>query len=131
MGLRSSGSYAKVWEVREGKGNYIDAQISISKKNKETGEYTNDFNAWVRMIGGAKDKANSLQRGDTIFIKEFDISNSYNKETKVNNTYYAVFDFEIKANDRNASKKEGDSAKTPKSALDIIDSDSNDEELPF
>ena len=38
MGFRI-GAYATVWEIKDGSGNWTDVKLSISKKNRYTGEY--------------------------------------------------------------------------------------------
>ena len=90
MGFRID-AYAKVWEV-EDKGNYSEAKISISKKNKQTNEYETDFQSKVRFVGQAhtcKVKAN-----DRIKIKACDVSNKYDKEKKITYTNYVIFEIE-------------------------------------
>ena len=37
MGFRI-GAYATVWEIKDGSGNWTDVKLSISKKNRYTGE---------------------------------------------------------------------------------------------
>ena len=73
MGLRS-GCYATVWEVKEGKGNYIDVQISTSKKVNDA--YQTDFSSWARFCGDAKGFASKLKVKDRIKISEFEVTNS-------------------------------------------------------
>lgn len=90
MGFRVD-SFAKVWEV-EDKGNYSEAKISISKKNKQTDQYETDFQSKVRLVGQAhtcKVKAN-----DRIKIKACDVSNKYDKEKKITYTNYVIFEIE-------------------------------------
>jgi len=90
MGFRVD-SFAKVWEV-EDKGNYSEAKISISKKNKQTNQYETDFQSKVRLVGQAhtcKVKAN-----DRIKIKACDVSNKYDKEKKITYTNYVIFEIE-------------------------------------
>lgn len=93
MGFRI-GAYAKVWEIRQGSGNYIDAKISTSHKDKNTGEYVTDFNAWVRFVGGACRKGQEITDGARIKIGECEVKNKYDKEKGVTYTNYAMFDFE-------------------------------------
>lgn len=91
MGFRA-GAYASVWEVKGGKGNYTDVRISTSKKKNDA--YETDFSGWVRFIGTAHQKANSLKARDRIKISDCEVTNSYNKEKDVTYTNFAVFTFE-------------------------------------
>lgn len=92
MGFRN-GAYAKVWEVKDGNGNYKDARLSISRKRKDTGEYETEWSGYVRLIGEAKNKADSMTL-DRIRIESCDVTNWYNKEKGTTYTNYAIFDFE-------------------------------------
>lgn len=42
MGFRT-GSYATIWSVESASDTRTKARISISRKNKQTGEYDTDF----------------------------------------------------------------------------------------
>ena len=89
------GAYARVWDIRRVDGkNATDIRISISSKNKETGEYRDDFAGFVRCYGGANTKAANLQQKDRIKLTSTSVSNSYNKEKNETRYYFSVFDFE-------------------------------------
>lgn len=90
MGFRVD-AYAKVWEVND-KGNYSEARISISKKNKLTNEYETDFQSRVRLVGQAHNCR--VRANDRIKIKACDVSTRYNKETKVTYTNFVIFELE-------------------------------------
>ncbi len=90
MGFRVD-AYAKVWEVND-KGNYSEARISISKKNKQTNQYETDFQSRVRLVGQAHNCR--VKANDRIKIKSCDVSTRYNKETKVTYTNYVIFELE-------------------------------------
>lgn len=92
MGFRN-GSYAKVWEVRAGKGNYSEAKISISKKNKQTEQYETDFSGYVRLVGDAHKNGAGLPSGSKIKIGDCDVTNYYDKEKKITYTNFVVFNF--------------------------------------
>lgn len=93
MGFRN-GAYAKVWEVKNGTGNYTDVRLSTSKKSKQSGEYEQDFSGYVRFIGQAHEDASKLKEGDRIKLGECEVTNSYKKENRTTYTNYAVFSFE-------------------------------------
>lgn len=90
MGFRID-AYAKVWEVND-KGNYSEARISISKKNKLTNQYETDFQSKVRLVGQAHNCR--VKANDRIKIKSCDVSTRYNKETGVTYTNYVIFEIE-------------------------------------
>ena len=46
MGFRT-GSYATIWTVESASDTRTKARISISRKNKQTGEYDTDFSGFV------------------------------------------------------------------------------------
>ena len=94
MGFRID-SYAKCWEIIPGQGNFTKVRMSISKKNKETGEYDQDFSGYVMMIGPAHAKAQNLQPGDRIKLTEIDVSTVYKKELDKEFVNYKCFNFEM------------------------------------
>lgn len=128
MGFRN-GAYATIWEVKQGKGNYTDVRLSISKKNKQTEQYETDFSGFVRFIGTAHQKASSLKEKDRIKLGDCEVTNSYDKEKKVTYTNFAVFSFE----DINGSNSSASSNSQSKQSNDgfINIPDGLDEELPF
>lgn len=121
MGFRN-GAYATVWEVKEGKGNYLDVRLSTSKKNKTTEQYETDFSGFVRFIGDAAKDGTKLKEKDRIKIRECEVTNHYDKEKKVTYTNFAVFSFEENSDNKPAS--------TDTSFMNVPDSD-NEAPLPF
>lgn len=124
MGFRT-GAYAKVWEIKQGNGNYTDARISTSKKDRGTDKYVTDFSGYVRLVGEAHQGASSLQEKDRIRIGNCDVTNSYDKEKKVTYTNYAIFDFE------NVSGNTDSAAMPAKNATKATAADTEDDDLPF
>lgn len=141
MGLRSSGSFAKVWKV-EPQERFTKVQLSVSKKN-QNGEYETDFSGFMRFIGEAHKKASTLKNGDRIKIGDFEVTTSYNAETKVTFTNYAVFTYEMAdaVGQTNApaapapapepAKKAAAKKAAPKSKPAAFDAEDDDENLPF
>lgn len=129
MGLSSRGFWAKVWKC-ENRGNYHELQISVSKKDKNTGEYTRDYAGFVRCIGYAHNKANDIVPGDSIRITNFDVSNSYSKEKNITYTKVAVFDIEeIRKADGTVATEQPTIAEAQMAWDDI--SNLPEEDLPF
>ena len=94
MGFRT-GAYAKVWKVEPRSDTNVSLRISISRKNKQTGEYEQDFSGFVSAIGTAAAKrAATLKEGDTIKLGDVDVTTKYDKEKGVERVFYKVFSFE-------------------------------------
>lgn len=95
MGFRT-GSFAKVWEVTPMSDTSTKVRMSISRKNKQTGEYEQDFSGFVVAVGtAAASKAAKLKEGDRIKLGDVDVSTSYNKEKGVTYTNFKMFSFEV------------------------------------
>ncbi|MGN0657804.1 MAG: hypothetical protein ACI4KR_13530 [Ruminiclostridium sp.] len=97
MGFKN-GAYAKVWEVvppQEGKKTYR-VRLSISRKDKLSGEYEQDFSGYVSFIGKAAVLAKEkLTKESRVKLLETDVASAYNKEKKEAAYYFKVFDAEL------------------------------------
>ena len=97
MGFKN-GAYAKVWEVvppQEGKKTYR-VRLSISRKDKLSGEYETDFSGYVSFIGKAAALAKEkLTKESRVKLLETDVASAYNKEKKEAAYYFKVFDAEL------------------------------------
>lgn len=105
----SVGSYAKIWEIKAIKDNYSDIRISTSKKDKETGKYTQDFGGYVRMVGKAHAAMSYLAESDSFKIVRCGVENHYDKEKKVAYNNFVIF--EVEADD--APAKPADDEENP------------------
>jgi len=94
MGFRT-GAYGTVFGVEPGKGNFTKVRLSISRKNKDTGAFEQDFSGFCTFIGNAHALASRLKERDRIKLGDVDVSNSYDKESKKEYVNYKVFSFEI------------------------------------
>lgn len=122
MGFRK-GAYAKIWQVKPVTNTLTDVRLSISKKNKNTGEYEQEFGGYVRFAGfDAAKKAALLQEGDRIQLGDVDVTNKYDKEKNVTYTNFTVFNFEI---------EEVNQAASPSPAPAVDDGEVDDGRLPF
>ena len=90
----SVGSYAKIWDIKEIKDKCSDIRISTSRKNKETGEYEQDFGGFVRLVGQAHEQMKYLSNGDKFKIIRCGVENHYDKEKKTTYTNYIIFEME-------------------------------------
>lgn len=91
----SVGSYAKIWEIKAINDRYSEIRISTSKKDKETGEYSQDFGGYVRMVGQAHKAMDHLQEKDSFKIVRCGVENHYNKEKKITYNNFVIFEVEI------------------------------------
>lgn len=120
MGLRSNGFYATVWEVKKGKGNYMDVRLSTSKKDPAAEKgYRTDWNGFARFCGKAKDFAQGLSKEARIRVTSFEVTNYYSKEKDMTYTNVAVYEAETATFGNNG----GNSAPAQKSALPDVAGD--------
>lgn len=127
MGFRN-GSYCTVWTVEPKTDAITKGRISISKKNKNTGEYVTDFSGFVSFIGSiTAQKALKLKEGSRIKLGDVEVTNKYDKEKQITYTNFNIFSFD---------ELEDSSKSTPKpdneNVSDFVDVEEDSENgLPF
>lgn len=128
MGFRT-GSWAKVWEVDPKSETSTTVRLSISKKNKATGDYETDFSGFVMFVGSAcAKKAAALKPNTSIKLGNVDVSTFYSKEKNKEYTNFKCFDFECDAD--TASGESGQSyVADPKPA--VAPDEASEHQLPF
>ena len=127
MGFRN-GSFAKVWEVKPVSDKKTDLRISISYKDKQTGEYVDDFSGFVSCCGSVPaSKAARLKTGDRIKLGDVDVSRVYNKEKNTNFESFKVFSFDT-LDEKSGSTPSGKSAALEEGVDGDIEPD---DRLPF
>lgn len=127
MGFRV-GSFAKVWSVEPKSDTNTVVRLSISRKDKQTGEYTQDFSGFVSFVGtAAAKKAACLTEGARIKLGDVDVTTSYNSEKKITYTNFKVFNFEVESSGGNSPASE--STTDPQPTVDSGELD--DSRLPF
>ena len=94
MGFRA-GAFATCWAVEPGKGNYTNVRLSISRKNKETDQYEDEFSGFCMFIGEARAKAEHLRERDRIKLGDVDVTRRYDKEKQREYYTFKVFSFEM------------------------------------
>lgn len=94
MGFRT-GAFATVWSVEPGKGNFTKVRLTVSRKNKETGQYDQDFSGYCMFIGTAHAKSTQLREKSRIKLGDIDVSNTYDKEAHKEYVNYKVFSFDM------------------------------------
>lgn len=123
MGFRNN-AFATVWEVTPKSELCTDIRLSVSKKNKDTGEYDTDFSGFVRVIGKeAAKKAASLKEKDRIRLGDVDVSTFYDKENKITYTNYKMFSFDNVNSNFSSEPSDGYKA--------VDDGEVEPEDLPF
>ena len=128
MGFRT-GSYATIWSVESASDTRTKARISISRKNKQTGEYDTDFSGFVDFIGtAAARKALTLKEKDRIRLVDVDVTNNYNKEKNITYTNFKIFSFETQAEINSGGGNSGFNTE-PQRSVDSGEID--DSQLPF
>jgi len=94
MGFRS-GVFCKCWSVESVTDTFTKGRISISRKNRQTDEYEDEFSDFVMFCGsGAARKALSLQPGDRIKIGDVDVTRKYVKDKDKAYYNFKIFSFE-------------------------------------
>lgn len=128
MGFRN-GAYAKIWEIKPQKDGQrsIDGRLSVSAKDKSTGEYKQTFSGFVRFVGAAAEKAKDLTDKDRIRLGDVDVTTNYVKETNTTYTNYTIFDFEIMTDDRPISAEPFQQAAVPQQSS----GSASDDDYPF
>lgn len=122
MGFRTS-AYAKVWEVYPMSDTNTKIRISVSRKNKQTGEYEQDFSGFVLCIGtAAAKKATLLHEGSRIKIGDCDVTTKYDSAKKATYTNFKIFSFE---------DADGDGTNSTEPARSVDDGEVDDSRLPF
>ncbi len=124
MGFRT-GAFAKIWEVTPMSDTSTKLRMSVSRKNKQSGEYEQDFSGFVLAIGtAAAKKAACLKEGDKIKLGDVDVSTKYDKEKKITYTNFKMFSFEVDGD----SDSSGDTT-DPQPTVD--EGEIDDSRLPF
>lgn len=128
MGFRK-GAYCTVWSVNPMSDTATKARISINRKDKQTGEYVEDFSGFVTFFGtAAARKAASLKVRDRIQLDEVDVNTKWDREKNITYYNFKVFSFDVVNNTGN-SNSGGNQPSSPQPTVDdgIVD----DSRLPF
>ena len=131
MGFRT-GSYATVWEIKPVRDNVTRLRISTSRKDKETGEYVQDFGGYVSCLGtGCASKAARLSVKDRIKLGDIDVSTSYDKVKDIRYTNFNVFSFDIES-ENGGGQPGGANDAIDMSFLEVSsDNEDGEEYLPY
>ena len=95
MGFRKD-AFCTVWSVEPVSDVQTKARISISRKDKQTGEYTEDFSGFVSFFGtAAAKKAATLKERDRIKLGDVDVRSKYDKAKNITYYNFNVYSFEV------------------------------------
>ena len=137
----SVGRFAKVWRFEDKGGKWGIANLSISRRDKDTNTYKVEFkDGFVSVVGKAyqvlKDAVIDENHGLTVKILNCDVTNMYtNASGKVSySPHYTIFDLELPNFEGDDSpepaKKKKKSGEKVDDFVNIAD-EIGDEELPF
>ena len=137
MGFKHDG-FARLWSV-ENKGNYSVANISTSKKNKDTSNYETDFqNKFVRLVGEAHEFAKRVnipaKGGLPVKITSCEVTNKYDENKKTtywNCVVYGLEDASFNNNSGGNKSSNNYTAKPKSAAPQYAPADNDDVQLPF
>lgn len=141
IGFRN-GAYATVWPHRDKDGRervvnpvsdrLTTARISISVKDRQTGEYRTEFSNFVKFAGtAAAQKARTLKAKDRIQLIRVDYYQSPGRNEGEYYDNWMVYEFEIQ-NDRNGPSTQSNPA-PQRSSFEVNgdEFDPDDDRLPF
>ena len=125
MGFRKD-AWATCWGVEPKSDTLTNVRISTSKKDKQTGEYNQDFSGFVAFVGTvAAKKAAALKEKDRIKLGDVEVTTKYDSEKKITYTNYKCYNFEL--------QNEGESASSTSSTepQPTVDEGLNEDKLPW
>lgn len=122
MGFRS-GAWMRIFEITPGERS-TKVRGSISKKNKQSGQYEQDWSGFVALAGTAHRDAGSLKVNDTIKIGECDVTSRYDKEKKKEYINFSIYSFETNEQQSNSPAPAANTAPA-------APADETDDEDPF
>jgi len=98
MGFRKD-AWATCWSVEPKSDTLTVVRISISRKNKQSDDYIQDFSGFVSFVGTASaKKAANLKEKDRIKLGDVEVTTKYNEENGVTYTNFKCYNFEVPEN---------------------------------
>lgn len=122
MGFRS-GAWMRIFEITPGERS-TKVRGSISKKNKQSGQYEQDWSGFVALAGTAHRDAGKLKVNDTIKIGECDVTSRYDKEKKKEYINFSIYSFET-------NEQQSNNPAPAASTAPAAPADETDDEDPF
>ena len=129
MGFRKD-AYATVWEISPMSQSMTKVRLSISRKDKQTGNWETDFSGFVAFVGAKNaELAAHLNAKDKVKLGDIDVTTKYDKDKKTTYTNFACFNFEM-ANGSGSSVESAAEAAVEK-AIDQAEEIISDGAVPF
>ena len=107
----------------------MNVRLSISRKNRDTGEYEDEFSGFCMFIGEARAKAEKLKERDRIRLGDVDVTRRYDREK--NKEYYTFKVFSFEPADAPGGSGVGRSASAPVAGNSVDFNPVETDELPF
>ena len=123
MGFHT-GCWMKVWEIKKTEKNTL-IRVSISRKNKTTNQFEDDFTGYIRLAGRAAEMSDEIREGDRIKTGFCDVTTHYDKENKKSYVNYAILEIE------ELHHKEDRKSVAPASEEPTGETAEDDGDLPF
>lgn len=106
MGFKT-GAWAKVWSVEPIRDTVTSCRLSVSKKNRDTGEYEQEWGGFVSFLGtAAASKATKLKEYDSIKLGDVDVTTRYDKEKEFEYVNYNCYSFKTNEEVEEAERSE-------------------------
>lgn len=125
MGFRKD-AWATCWGTEPKSDTLTNVRISTSKKDKQTGEYNQDFSGFVAFVGtAAAKKAAALKEKDRIKLGDVEVTTKYDSEKKITYTNYKCYNFEL---------QNGGGSESSTSSIEsqpVVDEGLNEDKLPW
>lgn len=129
MGFRKN-AYCTIWDVKPISDVQTKARLSISRKDKQTGEYVDDFGGFVTFFGTvAAKKASKLKERDRIRLGDVDVRSKYDKEKHVVYYNFNIYSFETQ-DEINGGGPATDASHQKDQSI-VGDGEIDDSRLPF
>lgn len=110
MGFRKD-AYATVWDVDVKSDTMTKVRISVSKKDRVTGEYVQDWSGFVAFVGTANAKqAASLKPKDRIKLGDVDETSKYDSEKHATYFNHWCYSFEPLGKENTAKPNASDTS---------------------
>lgn len=124
MGFRKD-AWATCWSIEPKSDTMTQVRISTSRKDKQTGEYVQDFSGFVTFVGTAVAKqAANLKEKDRIKLGNVEVTTKYIKEKEREYTNFKCYSFTVQDSETQSPSEQ---AEPQPSVDDMIDED----RLPF
>ena len=95
MGFRKD-AWATCWGVEPKTETVTQVRLSTSRKDRQTGEYVQDFSGYVSFMGtSAASKAARLKEKDRIKLGDVEVTTKYDATKHVTYTNFKCYNFEM------------------------------------